>query len=160
MAFHPQTDGLSEQKNQWVEQYLRLVTSLGPEDWTQWISIATTAHNNWKNSTTGLSPNEVLIGYKPNLATPETPVTNNKLVEEHIRKLLEWHTQAIDAINKMAKGGDSIPEQYQVREQVWLEGSHLKFPHQATKLNPKRYGPFKIIKAISSVAYQLQLPAL
>ena len=26
-AFHPQTDGLSERKNQWVEQYLRLVTS-------------------------------------------------------------------------------------------------------------------------------------
>jgi transposase InsO family protein len=25
-AFHPQTDGISERKNQWVEQYLRLVT--------------------------------------------------------------------------------------------------------------------------------------
>ena len=25
MAFHPQTDGLSERKNQWVEQFLRLV---------------------------------------------------------------------------------------------------------------------------------------
>jgi hypothetical protein len=24
-AFHPQTDGLSEQTNQWVEQYLRLI---------------------------------------------------------------------------------------------------------------------------------------
>ena len=31
MAFHPQTDGLSERKNQWVEQYLRLVTSMSPE---------------------------------------------------------------------------------------------------------------------------------
>ena len=30
-AFHPQTDGLSERKNQWVEQYLRLVTSTSPE---------------------------------------------------------------------------------------------------------------------------------
>ena len=30
-AFHPQTDGLSERKNQWVEQYLRLVTSISPE---------------------------------------------------------------------------------------------------------------------------------
>jgi hypothetical protein len=32
MAFHPQTDGLSEWKNQWVKQYLRLVTSSSPED--------------------------------------------------------------------------------------------------------------------------------
>ena len=29
-AFHPQTDGLSERKNQWIEQYLRLVTSAVP----------------------------------------------------------------------------------------------------------------------------------
>jgi hypothetical protein len=32
MAFHPQTDGLLEQKNQWVEQYLQLVTLAAPED--------------------------------------------------------------------------------------------------------------------------------
>ena len=32
MAFHPQTNGLSEQKNQWIEQYLQLVTSISPED--------------------------------------------------------------------------------------------------------------------------------
>jgi len=31
-AFHPQTDGISERKNQWVEQYLRLITSAAPED--------------------------------------------------------------------------------------------------------------------------------
>jgi hypothetical protein len=33
-AFHLQTDGLSEQKNQWIKQYLRLVSSMAPEDWT------------------------------------------------------------------------------------------------------------------------------
>src|SRR5712675_1611148 len=36
---------------------------------------------------------------------------------------------------------------------------HLKLPHQKTKLAPKRYGPFPIIKEISPVAYQLSLPA-
>ncbi len=30
-AFHPQTDGLSERKNQWIEQYLRLVMSNDPK---------------------------------------------------------------------------------------------------------------------------------
>ena len=34
-AFHPQTNGLSERKNQWVEQYLQLITSAAPEDWDQ-----------------------------------------------------------------------------------------------------------------------------
>jgi hypothetical protein len=31
-VFHPQTDRISERKNQWVEQYLQLVTSASPKD--------------------------------------------------------------------------------------------------------------------------------
>jgi hypothetical protein len=46
MAFHPQMDGLSERKNQWIEQYLRLITSAAPEDWTQWLALASAIHNN------------------------------------------------------------------------------------------------------------------
>jgi hypothetical protein len=34
-AFHPQTDGLSERKNQWVELYLRHLTSEQQDDWAQ-----------------------------------------------------------------------------------------------------------------------------
>jgi hypothetical protein len=52
-----------------------------------------------------------------------------------------------------------IPSQYGVGEQVWLEATHLKMKHQKTKLAPKRYGPFKIDREISPVAYRLELPA-
>jgi hypothetical protein len=45
-AFHPQTDGLSEHKNQWVEQYLWLVTLMQPEDWTEWLVITSGVYNN------------------------------------------------------------------------------------------------------------------
>jgi hypothetical protein len=45
-VFHPQTNGISERKNQWVEQYLWLVTSMSPEDWTHWLTIAIAIHNN------------------------------------------------------------------------------------------------------------------
>src|SRR6266850_865974 len=158
-TFHPQTDGLSEWKNQWIEQYLRLVTSSDPEHWTQWLDIASAVHNNRKNATTGLSPNQILIRYEITLAPLETPPSNNQTVEDQIKDMMEHRAQAIDAINKTAKGNGSIPEQYSIRDQVWLKGKHLRFPHQKTKLNPKRYGPFKITKAISSVAYQLQLPS-
>ena len=156
--FHPQTDGLSERKNQWIEQYLRTVTSANPEDWTQWLALASAVHNNRRNATTGLSPNQILIGYEPQLTPEISAPSNNDLVEERIRKLMENRDQATKAINEAAKGNGTIPSQYHVGNQVWLEGKNLKFPHQATKLNPKRYGPFKIIKEISPVAYQLQLP--
>ncbi len=56
-VFHPQTDGLSERKNQWVEQYLCLVTLMDPKGWVNWLALATAVHNNRTNTTTGLSPN-------------------------------------------------------------------------------------------------------
>ena len=124
----------------------------------QWLALATAVHNNRRNVTTGLSPNQILLGYEPQL-TPETSApSNNDLAEEQIKKLMENRDQATKAINEATKGNGTIPSQYHVGDQVWLKGRNLKFPHQATKLNPKRYGPFRVIKEISPVAYQLQLP--
>jgi Integrase zinc binding domain/Integrase core domain len=69
-AFHPQTDGLSEQMNQWVEQYLRLITT-NQNEWSKWLPMATAVHNNSKNSTTGFTPNELLIGWEPPLSAEQ-----------------------------------------------------------------------------------------
>src|SRR5260370_7518131 len=66
--------------------------------------------------------------------------------------------KAVEAINKAAKQLKSIPSQYHKGDQVWLEATHLLLRHQKTKLAPKRYGPFKITKEISLVAYQIELP--
>jgi len=57
LAFHPQANCLSEWKNQWIEQYLQLVTSSNPKDWTQWLDLASTVHNNQRNTTTKLFSN-------------------------------------------------------------------------------------------------------
>jgi hypothetical protein len=103
-AFHPQTDGLSERKNQWVEQDLRTVTSTNPEDWTQWLPLASAVHNNRRNATTGLLPNQILLGYEPQLTPNASRPSNNDLAEEHVRKLMENRDQATRAINEVAKG--------------------------------------------------------
>src|SRR5216684_8542178 len=66
--------------------------------------------------------------------------------------------QAIEAINQSTRQ-QPILSSFMVGTQVWLEGTHLHLPYQATKLAPKRYGPFEITKEISPVAYQLRLPA-
>jgi hypothetical protein len=47
---------------------------------------------------------------------------------------------------------------YQKGNKVWLDTRNLKTTHLTHKLQAKRYGPFKVINAISHVAYQLQLP--
>jgi len=62
-TFHPQTDGLSERKNQWVEQYLRLIANAQQGDWSQWLTVASAVHNDHINSTLGITPIETLLGY-------------------------------------------------------------------------------------------------
>ena len=61
MAYHPQTDGLTEHKNQWLEQYLQLVAG-NDKEWSTLLLIATLVHNNSANSMTRLAPNQLLIG--------------------------------------------------------------------------------------------------
>jgi hypothetical protein len=65
--------------------------------------------------------------------------------------------QAIEAINQAVEKTGRPEAQYAVGMQVWLEGKNLRLPYQLTKLGPKRYGPFKIIKEIPLVVYQLNL---
>jgi len=62
-AFHPQTDGLSKRKNQWIEQYLRLLTAGQQNDWSQWLMIVMAVHNDRTNEMLGISLNEALFGF-------------------------------------------------------------------------------------------------
>jgi len=80
-AFHPQTDGLSERKNQWVEQYLRLVANAQQGDWSRWLTVASAVHNDHVNATLGTTPSEVLLGYRPTLHPDQATETNNQAVE-------------------------------------------------------------------------------
>jgi hypothetical protein len=112
MAFHPQMDGLSEHKNQWIEQYLRLVMSVVPKDWTHWLALALAVHNNRRNSTIGLSPNQILLGYNITLNPKNTSPTMNELAEEHSRIMMEQWAQAITAINQAAEKQGKPEAQY------------------------------------------------
>ncbi len=68
------------------------------------------------------------------------------------------HRNAVWALNKSSDRDGLPPSQYKVGQQVWLDVTHLKLPHQKAKLTPKHLGPFKVTKEISPVAYQLALP--
>ena len=128
-VFHPQTDGTSERKNQWIKQYLWLVISTSPEDWTHWLALAMAVHNNRRNMTTGLSPNQILLGYDLSLIPSGSSTSNNDLVEKQMETLLEKRVQAINAINQLAKRDQRDTARYKLSDQVWLEATHLRLCH-------------------------------
>jgi hypothetical protein len=154
-AYHPQTDGLTERKNQWIEQYLRLFAADTQDDWDQWLTIATAVHNSWPNATTSVAPSQALLGYLPNLTgiQIETP---NETISQRQEQAEKWRTKAKEALNQSAN--QKPAEQYTVRDRVWLENKNLMLTHGTRKLHPRRHGPFEITKQISPVAYKLKLP--
>ena len=115
-------------------------------------------HNNRINTTTKLSPNQILFGYNPTLNSDKVLQTHNDLVETRVKTMTKNHANAVRALNKIADQNGPPPSQFQIKEQVWLDASHLKLPHQKAKLTPKRLGPFKITQEISPIAYCLELP--
>src|SRR5882724_4663186 len=56
MAYHPQTDGQTEQVNQEVEQFLQLFINQHQDDWYEWLSIAEFAYNNRVHASMHSSP--------------------------------------------------------------------------------------------------------
>ena len=155
-AFHPQTDGLTECKNQWVEQYICLYTLARQDNWEAWLPIATFVHNRWPNTTTKHSRHEILLGYHPSAAEEPTSIMNNETVEERHQLIKEHREAALHALNQTAQAAPM--SQYKVGEWVWLEAKYLALPYASAKLAPKHHGPFQIMKEISPVAYQLTLP--
>jgi hypothetical protein len=155
-AFHPQTDGLSERKNQWVEQYLRLVANARQDDWKAWLPIATAVHNNRVNATTKEAPAKALLGYLPALDPVLSIITQNERVENRAEQARQSREQARAALDRVAQ--ETPKAQFKEGDQVWLEAKNLALPYQTPKLAPKRHGPFTITKQVSPVAYRLELP--
>ncbi len=92
------------------------------------------------------------------LNTDKVLQTHNTMVESQVKAMTENCTNAIQALNKVANQSGPPPSQFKVGEQVWLDATHLKLPHQKAKLTPKCLGPFKVTQKISPVAYCLKLP--
>ena len=69
-AYHPQTDGETEQVNQELETYLRLFASNKPEEWSRLLPMAEFTHNSATHSVTQRTPFSLMMGYKPRAYPP------------------------------------------------------------------------------------------
>jgi hypothetical protein len=158
-AYHPRTDGQSERLNQWVETAIRFISDHHQTNWVPYLPIAQFTHNNWPSETTRKSPFFLLMGYHPCadwIASP-SPLPQVMLHLEQLKQARDVAQQLmIKAQQSWVKHCDT--PKYKEGDQVWLEGKNLHINQPTAKLVPRRHGPFKVIKVLSPVSYQLQLP--
>ena len=166
-AYHPQTDGQTEQTNQTLEQYLRHYINFKQNNWIDLLPLAQFAYNNYQYSTTRISPfyanNGKHSNWDPNnnitTSTSEAATTKTnkivKLPEELSRRVNQGGKDTAKQVNKKKLKGST----FERGDKVSLLTKNLKFKQPSSKLDHVRIGPFEVEKQISKVNYRLKLPA-
>lgn len=168
-SYHPQTDGLSERKNQTVEIAIRYHTSIA--ECSPWPSILPALQHRLNNSLSGVlgrTPNETTLGFKPrspiDMVSLRNKDNNQATAIETIRAAYQDEAAVlIDIAGAMAKlryDDKHSPADYEVGDTVYLrlgKGYHLPGKPRR-KWSPARAGPFKITQRIGKQAYRLDIP--
>ena len=136
-------------------------------DWKDYLPLVEFAYNNSYHASLGMPPYEALYGRKC-----RTPVCWGEIGQREIgsKDLVESANERIELIRARLKAAQDRqksyadkrrkPIEFQVGDLVLLKVSPWKgIIHYCKhgKLSPRFVGPFKIIKRVGPVAYQLQL---
>ena len=164
-AYHPQSDGNTERCHRTIEQILRAYVHHSHHDWYERLSLAEFSYNNNIHSSTGHTPFTANYGYDPhtpmNLVEPPTNATENPEILDKllsIHDLIQEELKIAKALQKHYADKRTVPTEYNVGDYVLLSTQNLKLLNQPCKKFKQKYiCPFKILRKISSQAYELAL---
>ena len=171
-AFHPQTDGQSENTNQVMETYLRAYVNHLQDDWATWLPAAQFAINNHVSETTKVTPFFALYGTHPRMGVEPakyTAVTAKQLqdvksandfadrMEALHQYLREQMTFAQARYEEQANKDRKPSPDYKVGDLVYVDARNMSTNRPAKKLNYKNLGPFAVTQ-LCGRAFKLDLP--
>jgi len=157
-AYHPQTDGQSEQMNQTVKTYLRHYVNAKQNNWVQLLPMAQFMYNNARNETTGKTPFEANYGYHPEVwRDPRAHGSRSQKAMLDIAELKKLHTDLMKRIEGQ-KGRTTEVKPFEVGERVYLRTDNIRTKKKSKKLMNKSIGPFMIKRNIKGLSYELDLP--
>lgn len=167
-TFHPQTDGQSERVIQILEDMLRGSVIDFRGSWENYLSLAEFAYNNSYQASIRMAPYEALYGRRcrtPSCWTElgEGQILGPELVadtEDKVRIIRDRLKEASDR-KKLYADLKRKEIEYSVGDMVFLKVSPwkkiLRFGKKG-KLSPQFIGPYRVLKRVGPVAYQLELP--
>ena len=163
-AYHPQTDGQTEVVNWSLENLLRCLVGDHARTWDSILPIAQFAYNNSVNRTIGMSPFEVVHGYKarkPLDLFPMSPqVRMSKSAEAFARHIHDLHKDINNRIHssntryKVQANSRRRHLEFVIGDYIMIRIRPERFPSRTVKkLQAHSAGPFKVLKQIGSNMY-------
>ncbi|KAA3460485.1 DNA/RNA polymerases superfamily protein [Gossypium australe] len=168
-AFHPQSDGQSERVIQILEDMLRGCVLDFRGSWEEFLPLAEFAYNNSYQASIKMAPYEALYGRKYRSPTCWTELGERQLLGPELVAETEDKVKLIQARLKEASDRQKSyadlkrrDVEFAVGDRVFLKVSPwkkvLRFGKKG-KLSPRFIGPYKVLRRVGPVAYQLELPA-
>lgn len=163
-AWHPITDGQTEQTYQTMKTYICHFVSDRQDDWASLLLMAKLVFNTSVAASTGYSPFFAQFAFHPRMNT----LMGGSLVpaaDELIKKLADIH----HSLKKyMVRAKEIQKEYFDKRAQegptfregdwVWLLRHNITTKRPSGKLDFKKLGPFRIVQQIGNEAFCLSLP--
>ena len=168
-AFHPQTDGQAERTIQTLEDMLRACVLDFKGNWDDHLPLIEFAYNNSYHSSIKMAPYEALYGRRCRspvgwFEVGETELYGPDLIHQAIEKVKVIQERLRTAQSRQKSYSDVRRRdlEFEVGDWVFLRISPMKgIMHfgKKGKLSPRYIGPYKILRRIGQVAYELELPS-
>lgn len=148
-AYHPETDGATERRNQEVEVFLRTFTAYHQGDWDRLLPMAQISIDNKPATSTGISPFFLSHGYDavdivppedPETPTPQgTPYSRANAVVEKLVEARAFAESALAVAQQTQeyyanRAREAMP-QLQVGDKVWLNMKNVQTQRPSKKLD-------------------------
>ena len=167
-AFHPQTDGQSEQTIQILEDMLRACVLNLKGSWEEHLPLVEFAYNNSYQASIQMEPYEALYGRpcrSPICWTDvgESSITGPDLIKYTSEKVCMIRKRLLTAQSRQKSYADMRrrPLEFDVGDHVFLKvmpkRGVIRFGKRG-KLSPRYIGPFEVLERVGAVAYRLALP--
>lgn len=162
-SYHPSCNGLTERLNKTLADMLSKYTNTKQTDWDEYLPHVTFAYNSARQDTTKYSPFMLVYGREPILPTEANLMEPNDSQDAHkIReKALAVRNMAAENINKK-RATDKVRYDEKHRHLEFKEGDLVKVftpirkVGRSEKLLLRWFGPYKIVRKIGEVDYEIQ----
>jgi hypothetical protein len=171
-AFHPSGNGGIEIVNKVIKPTLAKFVSSSHDDWDLHLGLAVNSYNNTVQSSIGMAPSEALFNRPPVLMADV--ICNNRLpsntnvdnVGEHT--LLLWKNaqrirHEISFNKEVAQDKQKLNYDRSLKDNRLFEVGHFvkiknfkKPSNSCAAFVPKFIGPFKIVKKLSELSYEIE----
>jgi hypothetical protein len=169
LAYHPQTDGQTEQVNQIIEDMLRACVLTDGPKWDKHLPLAEFSYNNSYQESIKMSPFEALYGWPCH--TPlswsesgERVIFGPDIVTEVEEKVKQIQANILTVQSRQKTYIDKRhhPLEFEVGGHVYLRVSPIKGVHRfgiKRKLASRYIGLYPIIDKYGPLSYQVELPS-